>query len=89
MLRVLLCLLLFAGILPANATERPNVLWITAEDLSPHLGCYGDKEAHTPRLDALAPPRICAPGMAQFPGLFWSHDGTRPLAALVRWRDLG
>lgn len=41
------------------------------------------------RLEALSPPRICAPGMAQFPSLFWTHDGTRPLAALVRWRDLG
>lgn len=41
------------------------------------------------RLDLLGAPRICAPGMAQFPRLFWSHDGTRPLAELVRWRDLG
>lgn len=33
---------------------RPNILWITAEDLSPHLGCYGDTYARTPHLDALA-----------------------------------
>ena len=32
----------------------PNFLWITCEDLSPMLGCYGDAYATTPRLDALA-----------------------------------
>ena len=36
------------------AEERPNVLWITAEDMSPTLGCYGDKDAITPNLDAFA-----------------------------------
>ncbi len=32
----------------------PNILWITAEDLSPFLGCYGDPNAITPNLDRLA-----------------------------------
>ncbi len=41
------------------------------------------------RLEALAPPRICAAGMAQEPGIFWHPDGEMPLAGLVRWRDLG
>jgi arylsulfatase A-like enzyme len=36
------------------AAERPNILWITAEDMSPNLGCYGDLDAMTPRIDALA-----------------------------------
>jgi len=34
--------------------QRPNILWITAEDLSPVLGCYGDDYAITPNLDRLA-----------------------------------
>lgn len=34
--------------------ERPNILWISCEDMSPDLGCYGDEYAHTPNLDALA-----------------------------------
>ena len=34
--------------------KRPNILWITCEDISPHLGCYGDDFATTPTLDALA-----------------------------------
>ena len=33
---------------------RPNILWITSEDNSPLLGCYGDEQAHTPNLDRLA-----------------------------------
>lgn len=35
-------------------TVRPNILWITAEDIGPHLGCYGDAYAATPNLDRLA-----------------------------------
>jgi len=34
--------------------ERPNILWITCEDMSPNLGCYGDTYAVTPNLDRLA-----------------------------------
>ncbi|MBI4580103.1 MAG: sulfatase-like hydrolase/transferase, partial [Planctomycetes bacterium] len=33
---------------------RPNILWISCEDTSPDLGCYGDTYARTPNLDALA-----------------------------------
>jgi len=43
-----------APAIQAAAPERPNILWLTAEDMSPHLGCYGDAEARTPRLDAFA-----------------------------------
>jgi N-sulfoglucosamine sulfohydrolase len=34
--------------------KQPNILWITCEDMSPHLGCYGEKVAKTPNLDQLA-----------------------------------
>jgi len=33
---------------------RPNILWITAEDMSANLGCYGDSYATTPNIDRLA-----------------------------------
>lgn len=46
--------LIVLGSTTARAAERPNVLWITCEDLSPMLGCYGDAFARTPHLDALA-----------------------------------
>ena len=36
------------------AQERPNILWLTSEDNGPQLGCYGDKYATTPSIDALA-----------------------------------
>ncbi len=47
---------LFSGLSNVNAaeTKRPNILWITAEDLSPFLGCYGDSYSDTPNLDKLA-----------------------------------
>lgn len=32
----------------------PNILWLTSEDNSPFLGCYGDSFATTPNLDQLA-----------------------------------
>ncbi|MEB2781864.1 sulfatase [Algoriphagus sp. C2-6-M1] len=35
--------------------ERPNILWIVNEDMSPeHLGVYGGTGGHTPVLDTLA-----------------------------------
>jgi len=38
----------------ADEPARPNVLWITCEDISPDLGCYGVEGAITPNLDKLA-----------------------------------
>lgn len=34
--------------------NTPNILWITVEDMSPTLGCYGDDYAITPHIDQLA-----------------------------------
>ncbi|MBK6798894.1 MAG: sulfatase-like hydrolase/transferase [Acidobacteria bacterium] len=34
--------------------SRPNILWISAEDISPDLGSYGDDYSRTPALDKLA-----------------------------------
>ncbi|WP_390176065.1 sulfatase family protein [Mariniblastus fucicola] len=34
--------------------ERPNILWITIEDWSPDLSCYGTKGIATPHVDKLA-----------------------------------
>jgi hypothetical protein len=37
------------------ADEKPNVLWITGEDMSAKwLGCYGNKQIKTPNFDKLA-----------------------------------
>lgn len=59
----------------ANAQERPNILVVVCEDISPYLGCYGDKVAVTPNLDRFAteairytrmftPVGVCAPSRA-------------------------
>ncbi|WP_170150217.1 sulfatase family protein [Parahaliea mediterranea] len=47
-------LLLAAGSLQAGPAERPNILVLMAEDLSPRIGAFGDAVAVTPRLDQLA-----------------------------------
>ena len=39
---------------PAPALRRPNIVWISNEDMSPKLGAYGDTMARTPVLDRLA-----------------------------------
>jgi N-sulfoglucosamine sulfohydrolase len=73
LIRLLAMMLTLAGPVPAVvAGERPNLLWITVEDMSPNLGCYGDGFARTPHVDALArqsvrythafaTPPVCAP----------------------------
>lgn len=42
----------FAG--QQQADPRPNILWISCEDLSPHFDFYGDSTVKTPNLSALA-----------------------------------
>lgn len=56
-----LALLTFLGLVAAiavspasRADDRPNVLWITIEDWSADLSCYGTKGLHTPHVDELA-----------------------------------
>lgn len=44
----------FVASLALNGQNLPNILWISVEDISPDLGCYGDVNAHTPVLDQLA-----------------------------------
>ncbi len=34
--------------------EKPNILWIVADDLGTNLGCYGDSLVYTPNLDRFA-----------------------------------
>jgi N-sulfoglucosamine sulfohydrolase len=60
---IICCLLavLIAGCRPQEQRQPvigmetpPNILWISCEDLSPRLGCYGDPVAVTPNIDRLA-----------------------------------
>lgn len=54
-MRQLVCLIgLLGWAVPVAAVEKPNIVFITAEDISPDLGCYGHPDAITPNLDRLA-----------------------------------
>ena len=60
-LSLIVCVLAEQGALNLGANEiqpkedqkRPNILWLIAEDMSPHLGCYGE-DIETPAIDRLA-----------------------------------
>ena len=52
--RTILLTVASTALLPAEAPDRPNILWITSEDNGPYLGCYGDLQARTPHLDQFA-----------------------------------
>ncbi len=53
-----LLLILYVGLAGAcrddAVSDKPNILWLSIEDASPHLGCYGDPYATTPHVDRLA-----------------------------------
>lgn len=53
-----LLLLICSAILLTSCTSRPssppNILFISIDDLKPTLGCYGDSQIHSPRIDELA-----------------------------------
>jgi arylsulfatase A-like enzyme len=73
--RLLLTLLAFtSGLISAAEGPLPNILWLTSEDHGPEMGCYGDKLARTPNVDALA-----AKGM-----LFKRAWSTAPVCAPAR-----
>ena len=48
-----LCFSLFS-LLQAEAAERPNVIWIVVDDMSPNFSCYGETAIQTPHVDRLA-----------------------------------
>ncbi len=50
----LLVLWSLGSVIALGDEQRPNILWISCEDISPHLGCYGDRHAGTPHLDQMA-----------------------------------
>ena len=55
-LLIVVCLFTTTGFILKHKPnpKQPNIVWIVCEDMSPHLGCYGEKVAKTPNLDQLA-----------------------------------
>lgn len=94
-MKTLLSFCLLALALPAVAADKPNILWLTSEDHSPHMGCYGDKLARTPNVDALAAKGlrfrrawsvapVCAPARtAIISGLYPSSSGGLHMRSMV------
>lgn len=82
-----------------NVPEKPNILLLIAEDISPMLGCYGDEYATTPSLDKLATESviftkalttapICAPSRSCLvSGLYATSLGTQHLRSNVAFPD--
>jgi arylsulfatase A-like enzyme len=66
----------------------PNILWLIAEDMSPHFGCYGERAISTPNVDRLASQGvlferafvtgpICSPSRsALITGMYQTNIGT-------------
>ncbi|MFY0607675.1 MAG: sulfatase [Cyclobacteriaceae bacterium] len=54
MCRSWIVIILITSFACQSAVERPNIIWIIADDLSPDLGCYGNQDVRTPNLDNLA-----------------------------------
>lgn len=77
------------------AADKPNILWITSEDHGPEMGCYGDKLARTPNVDALAAKGmifnkawsvapVCAPARTTIiSGLYPSSSGGIHMRSMV------
>ena len=75
--------------------KPPNIIWLVAEDISPALGCYGDKYATTPNIDRLASTGIvydfamttapiCAPSRScMVTGMYASSIGTQHLRSEI------
>lgn len=57
---ILAVLLIQFCLFPLNSSadqpkiDKPNILWLSCEDIGQHLGCYGYDTVKTPNLDALA-----------------------------------
>ncbi len=78
------------------AAERPNILWLSVEDISPHLGSYGYPNAKTPTLDTLATEGtrythaystagVCAPSRsAIITGMYQTTLGTQHMRAKAK-----
>src|SRR5262252_2069933 len=86
-----LALLLGAASRPSSAPAEsvPNILWITCEDISLNVRCFGDAYAVTPNIDRLAsqgvrytnayaPIGVCAPSRSTLIlGTYASSAGTQ------------
>ena len=79
--------------------ERPNIVWVSCEDISAHLGCYGDPHATTPNIDQLAEEGVrythafvaagvCAPCRSTIiTGMYQTTIGTQHMRSTAKLPD--
>jgi arylsulfatase A-like enzyme len=77
-----------------KSPAKPNIIWITCEDISPFIGAYGDHEVKTPNIDQLAREGIrythvyttagvCAPSRsAIITGMYQTSIGTQHMRTI-------
>ncbi len=92
---LLLTISFFACQTEEESLPPPNILWISAEDISPAWGCYGDEYATTPHIDSLAQDGfvytqafsnapICAPARSTLiTGMYATSLGTQHLRSEI------
>jgi N-sulfoglucosamine sulfohydrolase len=54
MKKLFVCFVICVFVNGTFAQNRPNIIWLNVEDMSPRLGCYGDVTVPTPHIDRLA-----------------------------------
>jgi arylsulfatase A-like enzyme len=74
--------------------QRPNIIWITCEDISPFIGAYGFNGVRTPNIDQLAKEGVrytsvyttagvCAPSRsAIITGMYQTSIGTHHMRTI-------
>lgn len=94
---ILLSILAIGGV--SSAADRPNILWLSCEDISAHLRCYGYPNATTPNLDAFAKEGVrythafvtagvCAPcRSAIITGMYQTSIGTQHMRCSAKLPD--
>jgi arylsulfatase A-like enzyme len=101
--RLVVCSFVVIGFLLVRAeaavdskSQRPNVLWLTCEDMGPHLGAYGDRYSATPNLDRFAArglrylnawsnAPVCAPARTTLiSGLYPTSTGSEHMRSMTR-----
>jgi N-sulfoglucosamine sulfohydrolase len=77
-----------------NNPDKPNILWIVCEDISPYLSCYGNALVQTPNIDMLSregvrythvytTAGVCAPSRSSIiTGVYQTSIGTQHMRTI-------
>ena len=89
----------WSGRAEAATPKRPNIVWLTVEDMSPWIGACGDSAVATPNLDrlaregvvydnAFATSPVCPPARSSLiTGMFFTRIGVMQMRNGEYYRD--